>query len=379
MSRESSGRSGQEEGKGKGKGKGKEEEEEEERASKKYVRTFIYSMRVGTPVEKLHAITKIAMILFFSVIAIYMFDIPFSRGGPDLLGLILLLSIVLILLAVARTAKYLVSSYLIMALPVLIGEFLWWLVFNQGLAGPRIPLYVWPGYFPIGVSTGLAVLAFALVYLRSGRLFSSALLAALLWFACVVPAPLDGPPFTFYRIPASPAVIIQVPQEAVDLALAKALGYGVLIYAAFLFLLTTRDAEIVGALLQLKVKFKQAFFAALMFRNLNTILLDYDNVRVAQRARAAATGRNPLKKVIDLGYMSVPLIASMIKRSTEMGVALQARGFETAGTVTQYRETRSFTYVDAVIISLLLFFLVYVVIMGNSFTSLAARWGIWPR
>jgi len=41
MSRESSGRSGQEEGKGKGKGKGKEEEEEEERASKKYVRTFI--------------------------------------------------------------------------------------------------------------------------------------------------------------------------------------------------------------------------------------------------------------------------------------------------------------------------------------------------
>ena len=67
----------------------------------------------------------------------------------------------------------------------------------------------------------------------------------------------------------------------------------------------------------------------LMFRNLNTILLDYQNIRSAQIARAANVLRkNVFSRLIDLAYVSVPLVATMIRRSTEMGVALYARGFE---------------------------------------------------
>ncbi len=76
------------------------------RASKKYVRTFIFSMRTGTSIEKLHVITKFFMIVAISILTLYMFDIPVSRGGPDFIGLVLLLVLVFSLLAISKTAKY---------------------------------------------------------------------------------------------------------------------------------------------------------------------------------------------------------------------------------------------------------------------------------
>ena len=84
----------------------------EARTSKKYVRTFIFSMRTGTPIEKLHVVTKFLMIAVMSVLALYMFDIPVSKGGPDIIGLILLFAIVFSLLIISGTAKYLANSYL---------------------------------------------------------------------------------------------------------------------------------------------------------------------------------------------------------------------------------------------------------------------------
>ena len=57
---------------------------EARRTSKKYVCTFIFSMRTGTPIEKLHVVTKFFMIAVMSVLALYMFDIPVSEADQTL-------------------------------------------------------------------------------------------------------------------------------------------------------------------------------------------------------------------------------------------------------------------------------------------------------
>ena len=332
-------------------------------------------MRTGTPIEKLHVITKFFMIVAMSILALYMFDIPVSRGGPDYIGLSMLLLLVFILLLISRTAKYLTSSYLVLALPVLLGQFFWWLFFDWDLPGARTTFYFWPGFLPIGLSTVVLVGVFALVYYRSRSMVLSLIPAILLWWFTVMPGAISSSSlFTWAKIPIGPTYPFSLPRWAVTVAFSKVLGFGVLIYTSFLFLLTTRDTEIGGALRQLRLSFRKSFFVMLMFRNLNTILLDYQNIRSAQIARAANVLRkNVFSRLIDLAYVSVPLVATMIRRSTEMGVALYARGFEASHDMTDYKETRRFTYVDFTIIAILVAFLIYEVILGHSITALLVR------
>ncbi len=347
----------------------------EARTSKKYVCTFIFSMRTGTPIEKLHVITKFFMIVAMSILALYMFDIPVSKGGPDIIGLTLLLLLVFILLAISRTTKYLVNSYLVLALPVLLGQFFWWLFFNWSLPGARTLFYFWPGFLPIGVSTVVLVGVFGLVYYKTRSVVLSLAPSILLWWFTMMPGVVSfSSLFTWVRIPVGVVYSFSLPQWSATVAFSKALGFGVLIYTSFLFLLTTRDTEIGGALKQLRLSFRKSFFVMLMFRNLNTILMDYQNIRSAQIARAANVMRkNVFSRIIDLAYVSVPLVATMIRRSTEMGVALYARGFEASHGMTDYKETRRFSYVDFTIMAILSAFLIYEVILGHSITSLLMR------
>jgi energy-coupling factor transporter transmembrane protein EcfT len=180
--------------------------------------------------------------------------------------------------------------------------------------------------------------------------------------------------FTWARIPLGSSVTFTISQWSNTVAISKTIGYAVLIYTSFLFLLTTRDTEIAGALRQLKFKFKQSFFVALMFRNLNAILIDYQDIRMAQTARAAGVVRKSIfTKVMDLARLSIPLVAGMIRRSTEMGVALYARGFEASHGMTDYKETKKLSFVDLTIIVILAAFLIYVVLLGHSITAIFMR------
>ena len=332
-------------------------------------------MRTGTPIERLHVITKFVMIAVMSILALYMFDIPVSKGGPDIIGLILLLALVFSLLVISRTAKHLVSSYLILAVPVLFGEFFWWLFFNNSLPGAKVTFYLWPGFLPLGVSTLVLVGVFGAVYYKTRSLGWSLIAGLLLgWFALMPTALSFSNTFTWIRVPIGAGYSFSLPEWSTIVALSKAMGYGVLIYTSFLFLLTTRDVEIAGAFRQFRVSFKKSFFVALMFRNLNTILIDYENIRLAQTARASNVVRkNIFSKIVDLAYLSIPLVATMIRRSTEMGVALYARGFEASKTMTDYKETRRLSYVDLTILVILAAFLIYVVFLGHSITALFMR------
>lgn len=347
----------------------------EARTSKKYVHTFIFSMRTGTPIEKLHVITKFLMIAFMSVLAIYMFDIPALAGGPDLIGLGLLLLLVFVLLGISGTTKYLVNSYLVLALPVLLGEFFWWVFFNLHQPGATTTFYWWPGFIPVGLSTVVLVFVFVGVYYRTRGLFRSLVPALLLWYFSLMPEVLDSSQLTTWlKIPIGGVAGFSIPNWTVVIAFSKALGFGVLIYTSFLFLLTTRDVEIAGAMRQLRLSFRKAFFIALMFRNLNTLLLDYEDIKIAQTARAANVIRKSIfSRISDLAHLSIPLVATMIKRSTEMGVALYARGFEASTKMTEYKETKGITSLDVTVIAILTAFLIYVVVLGHTVTSIFVR------
>ncbi len=346
-------------------------EEENNKRNKQYVRTFIFSMKIGTPIEKLNVITKFLMILIMSVVAIHMFDIPVSQGGPDLVGLILLLAIVFILLVISRTAKYLVTSYLALALPVLLGTFLWWLFFDRNLPGPYIGFYAWPGYFPIGVSTLALLIVFFGLYYRTRSITLPSIGALIIWYILITPATLDRYPFTWFTISFAKVIVFDVPRWSLTIAASKALGIGLLIYTSYLFLLTTRDNEIAGALRQLKISFKASFYVALLFRNLSIVFMDFGNIRMAQWARGAEVkNKNIFSRLIDLAYISVPMMASMIRRATEMGVAVYARGFEEAKNPVDYKETKRFSYMDVIIIGILLAFLVYTIVLGHTIQGL---------
>jgi energy-coupling factor transporter transmembrane protein EcfT len=332
-------------------------------------------MKTGTPIEKLHVITKFFMIAAMSVLALYMFDISVSKGGPDILGLIFLLTIVFVLLIISGTTKYLANSYLLLALPVPISEFIWWLFFNWGLPGPKEVFYLWPGFFPIGLSTIVLVGVFGVVYYRTRSIVIAIIPAVLLWWITVMAGTFDFSTWTTWlRLPIGAIASFTRPSWSVTVASSKALGFAVLIYTSFLFLLTTRDTEIAGAMRQLGLSFKKAFFIALIFRSLNTLLIDYENIRMAQTARAAGVNRKSVfSKIIDLAYVSIPLVATMIRRSTEMGVALYARGFEASKKVTSFKETKGITYVDVTVIAILSAFLIYEVVLGHSINNLLIR------
>jgi energy-coupling factor transporter transmembrane protein EcfT len=329
-------------------------------------------MRTGTPIEKLHVITKFFMIAAMSVLALYMFDIPVLKGGPDIIGLLFLLVLVFVLLGISGTTKYLVNSYLLLALPVPVSEFIWWFFFNGSLPGARETFYLWPGFFPIGISTVVLVSVFGVVYYRTRSIVISIIPAVLLWWITAIVGAFDFSPLTtWFRLPIGATYSFTLPYWSAPVAFSKALGFAVLIYTSFLFLLTTRDSEIAGAMRQLGLSFKKAFFIALIFRSLNTLLMDYENIRMAQTARAASVNRkNVFYKIIDLAYVSIPLVATMIRRSTEMGVALYARGFEASKKVTAFKETKGITYMDITVIAILSVFLIYEVFLGHSINHL---------
>jgi energy-coupling factor transporter transmembrane protein EcfT len=228
---------------------------------------------------------------------------------------------------------------------------------------------------PIGLSTIVLVGVFSVVYYKTRAVWLSLVAGLLLWWFTIMPSAISYSPIaTWVKIPIDGSYSFLLPESSAYVGLAKALGYAVLIYTSFLFLLTTRDVEIGGALRQLRLSFRKSFFVMLMFRNLNTILLDYENIRMAQIARAANVVRKGIiSKMIDLAYISIPLVATMIRRSTEMGVALHARGFEASNGMTDYKETKRLSVVDLTIMVLLSVFLIYEVFVVHSITSILTR------
>ncbi len=194
-----------------------------------------------------------------------------TKHYPDLLFSFFVMLAIIGFLIESGTIKYLIRSYLVLILIALLVLLLWWLVFNQ-----------------VGTHIIFQTVIFGYDF--------------------------------------------RITKESLYVGMAKVFGYGAMAFLTLLILMTTRDVDIVNALNQIGLPFKQTFFISLIFRSLNIMAEDLESIRHAQFARGGRfSKKNPFSRAKEFIALSVPITALMIKRAVEMGRALESRGFSKAG------------------------------------------------
>jgi energy-coupling factor transporter transmembrane protein EcfT len=112
------------------------------------------------------------------------------------------------------------------------------------------------------------------------------------------------------------------------------------------------------------------FFLSTVFRALNLALSDYETIYQAQVARAVnAQPRSFLRRLLNLTSIAVPMVAMMIRRSSEIGDALLARGYKLRQQNIDFYETTPFRPLDW---SLLVISLLLLLVSVSSFPGLTA-------
>ena len=316
---------------------------------RKWVRTFLLSMPRDSPLARLHAITKFVMVLGVSFALLRMF----SASRPDPVGCIILLGMAVVLLWLSGVIRWLFRSFLVMMYPMLLSLFLVWIVFNPA-PGNRVLFsrQMYSGVINVGISIALIALVGAILgyYLYTKQLLWGIVggLAA----AFVISQSGLNFTWTLASVPFGEPLTLVVSDWTVYVAATKVLGYSAMVLLTFLLILTTRDIEMIGALRKVpRMPYAICLFSSLGLRSLNIAVIDFSTIRQAQVARGVnVQKKNFLAKVRDVAYLSVPLIANMMRRSTEISDALSARGYEMGANPTIYREVKPFHLVDWLLI-----------------------------
>jgi energy-coupling factor transporter transmembrane protein EcfT len=151
----------------------------------------------------------------------------------------------------------------------------------------------------------------------------------------------------------------------------KVIGYTGMVFATIALVVTSHDTELIGALRQLRVPAVVIFFLSTVFRSLDLALSDYTIIRQAQLARAInARPRSIFRRLSDLGSLAVPIVATMIRRSSEIGDALQMRGYTLGSSSADFYETRSWRWLDWSIVALSLVLLLLAFVPHDTLTHL---------
>jgi energy-coupling factor transport system permease protein len=257
-------------------------ERENRSGEKKYVKTILFYAKTNSVFVKLNPVAKFVIFVIVSIAVIR----AITESYPDLIFSMIVLFIVLIFFVESKTIKYLVESYLVLLTMALIVLLIWWLFFNQ---------------------IGNSVLYQASLY----------------------------------------TIKLKVTTESLYVGLSKVIGYAAMAFLTLLMIMTTRDIDIVAGLSKIKLPFQIVFFISLIFRSLNIMADDLDSIRHAQYARSGKVESfKLLKKIKEFIALSIPLTASMIKRSVEMGAALEARGFSNAKKLSDSLDQRRFKFSD---------------------------------
>jgi energy-coupling factor transporter transmembrane protein EcfT len=263
----------------------------DDKSGKQYVRTFLFSMQINSPLARLHVITKVVIILVTSTLIVRLMD----AGDPDPFGVGLLMVISLALLLLSGAGRWLFRSYLVVIFPMLSVLFITWVIFNS-----------------------------------------------------------DPGTHAYLFLPIYQKITLVVSDANLLVALTKVLGYAAMVFASLALVMTTRDIEFVGAMRQLRVPYVAAFFLSLVLRSLSNAVMDYETIRQAQIARGINLQPRSLPaKIRDMAHMSVPLVATMIRRSIEVGDAVIARGFRLGGAApAEYHEAQPLHAGDWVVLAL---------------------------
>lgn len=334
-----------------------------------YVRSFLFSVKIDSPLARLHVVTKLVLVLALSVVIVRFIN----TANPDPLGAILLALLATLALYLSGVMRWVFHSYLLVLFPALLGMALTWVIFNPDPGAGvlwRIPVY--NGQITLGVSLGLALfLAFAVGWyvVRRGVFWG---LVGGLALALAVTHLVGNPSLTFARFEFFHPLAIIVSQRNLAVAVTKALGYAAMIFVSLLLVMTTRDIELTGAMMQMRVPYVASFFVSTMLRSLSMALSDYSTIRQAQIARGVSLRKkNFLQIIADLAYMAVPLTATMLRRSSEVGDAVLIRGFSMqTRNPTEFHEVRRFTWVDGVVLGICALFVVIIFVFRLNITQL---------
>ena len=168
-----------------------------------------------------------------------------------------------------------------------------------------------------------------------------------------------------------PYAIIFSNKNAV-IAATKVFGYAAMVFNTLMLVMTTRDNELTSAFFQLRIPKLARFFLSIVFRTLNITLLDFETIRQAQIARGVRIReRNIFGVLTNTAKMAIPLVATMLKRSNEIGDALLARGFTFERTGNEFLEVRALKLLDWLLIFMVIgYTLIFYYVPHNLLASL---------
>ena len=327
----------------------------------RYVRTFLFSMQIDSPLARLHIVTKVIGVLLISLIIVH----QMSMDDPDPAGAVVLAVLSLVALLMGGALVWLFRSYLFVIFPMLSMLFITWLVFNPD-RGARV-FYDHPWYdgtVTLALSLSLAALILVpLLYYRItrsifwGLVGGIALSLALNWLRL-------NPRLVLAEVPFFHPMSLIISDKNLVVATTKVFGYATMVFLSLTLVMTTRDAETLGAMQQAGLPYSVSFFTSVMLRSLSMAVLDYGTIRQAQVARGVdVKGKSIFGKIMDLACISVPLIVTMIRRSTEVGDAVMARGMTRLSVrPVEFRETRPIRAVDLVLMVVFLVLTVAVLV-----------------
>jgi energy-coupling factor transporter transmembrane protein EcfT len=335
---------------------------------RRYVRSFLFSRRIDALFAQVHPIAR--TILMFCLSGAQLQTMNTANADPA--SAILLWIVALVLFLTSGLNGKIARWYIILTLPTLFSLFVTWFLFNP-LPGhiTFINQLVYPGTIDIGIA-GWELLWLAIVtgyFLWKRKILTGMLLAAVI--TIVVTRLISLPAWTFAQISFFHPLTLLVSDRTLTIAITKVIGYDGMILCTLALVATSRDAELIGTLRQLHIPQPVIFFLSTVFRALTLALSDYEIIHQAQVARAInARPRSFLKRLRDLGRIAVPMVAMMIRRSSEIGDALYARGYTLSKRSADFYEASPWRSVDWPVLVISLGLLLFAVLPHPTLTAL---------
>lgn len=317
---------------------------EEARAGKKYVRTFLFSMSIDSPLAQMHVLTRFVLAMATTLVALLMI----RTDNLDPAGLLVILAFTLLLMYLSGIIRWVMSRYAIVVPIAMTSLGVSWVIFNP-VPGRVIlaNLQVYSGIFSLHL--GFWDLAFILtavpVFLWRKNLTYSFLLGLLVGWLVYRFLPLGS--INLFAFPFLSEWRIIISDQTLYTAFVKVLGFSASAFIALALFMAIRDVEVSGAMVQLGLPYSITFFTSLAARSFSMAMNDYSIIDQAQVSRGRLIpDKTVFEKIKDFGSMAVPLIVVMITRSNTVAASLRARGFSRSKKAEPYRDTYPFHWYD---------------------------------
>ncbi len=315
-----------------------------------YVRSFLFSRRIDAPFAQVHLIARTLLILALSCVLLRTID----TTQPDIIGATLFCLVSFLAFLLSGMSAKVARLNLLLTLSPLLSLFITWVLFNP------VPSHTVLLQFPVysgRLTPGFAfwepawIATIGAYFFITRKLLLGMLLATLIAFLIVHVLPL--PMWTFASVPFFHPLEVFISDQGILVAGTKVIGYAGMIFATIALVVTSRDTELLGALRQLHMPSSLIFFLSTVFRSLDLALSDYETIRQAQLARAInARPRTIIRRIRDFGSLAVPMVATMIRRSSEIGDALLLRGYTLGRPSADFYETSSWRFRDWSIVTI---------------------------